>query len=139
MWLGLLVACGSTSVPSEVADATSDGDAVVESGMPELEDGFTPLPLVDAEPKPDIGLIDGGGLFLCYSCTGDGRTHYCNTSEKFPSLDPVFGDAGACGATSRCKPYPPGCLPSPSCACLKSCSCERAESGDGLVAGCFYP
>ncbi len=136
LWFTLLVACGSASVPPTGNDASTIADATAEWD-PSLEDGFAPLP--EAGEAPDVGLLDGGGLFLCFGCICDGRTSYCNTSEKFPALDPIFGDAGACGSTSRCKPYPPGCAPNPTCACIKACSCERADGGDGLYAGCFYP
>ncbi|CAN5651979.1 hypothetical protein BH09MYX1_BH09MYX1_27470 [soil metagenome] len=137
-WALFLVACGTGSVPVEQHDASIDAE--IETGPTELIDGFSPL--IDAEPTENVGLVDGGGPFLCGYCICDGRTRYCNTTEKFPALDPNFGDASACGDAGRCLPYPSGCLPTPTCACLAkagACSCDRSAVGDGLSAGCFYP
>lgn len=135
VFAALLVGCGSTSTPS-----TFDASVDVTDEVPEFpgEDcgptQFCSPPQVDAEAGPPVQLVDGGGPFTCHGCPCDGRTHYCDISSAGPPLpDPV--DA-SCDVTPRCKPYPAACDGSPSCACIVACTCLRAPSGDGLLAGC---
>ena len=144
--LGLTSACGSDVTSTfSVPDATSsDGDQ--DGGLFTDLDAAT---LADVSPPevPDVGLVDGGGPFLCNNCLCDGRTHYCDISSVGPPvpLAPVFGDAGPCpdGGTI-CRPLPKGCVPA-SCACLANasmgagCRCFRSSDGDGLLAGCALP
>ena len=146
--LGVTSACGSDEPRTEsVPDATAE-DAPLDDAPPfPWSDAMGPADVYVPE-VPDVGLVDGGGPFLCNGCLCDGRTHYCDFSSAGAPvpLAPIFGDAGACAdaGSSPCEPLPPGCVPA-NCACLPNeskggaCSCFRSKDGDGLLAGCVLP
>ena len=144
--VGLTSACGSDEARTESApdatsaDATPDGEPPFTWSDAAARDIYVPEP-------PDVGLLDGGGLFLCSTCVCDGRTHYCDfSSAGAPApLAPFPGDAGPCpDGGSMCRPLPPSCIPA-NCACLPNettggaCACFRSKEGDGLMAGCVLP
>ena len=125
----LSAGCGSV----EIADAGFDGsgDDASSTDAFEFGDGVVPF---DSAPAFDvnIGLVDGGGSFECGVFVCDGRTQYCDTSSVGPPGPPY------------CHALPDGCVPA-NCVCLpnanlgQGCSCDRATTGDGLVAGCAAP
>lgn len=142
-FLFVVAACGTNAVApapdASVEDATvSDGPTFGDAGWSPPDVG-SPLP-----PWWDAGVEDGGGLFLCFGCVCDGRTHYCDTGSG-PGA-PIPDDASACPDAegwSQCTPLPDGCAPA-TCSCLLPedpglCRCEHSDSGDGLNAGCVYP
>jgi hypothetical protein len=132
-----LLACGtSSSQPDASAGADASDDTSLDFDVAQFTgDGTAVIPSNDASVE------DGGGWFMCGQCPCDGRTHYCDIG--YGPGAPWAGDASddAC-AYSTCTPLPDGCAPA-RCACLipsaGMCACFLADSGDGLMAGCFYP
>lgn len=145
--LGVTTACGSDDTRTEaVADATAE-DAPLDDAPPFTWSDATGPSDAYVPEAPDVGLVDGGALFLCNTCLCDGRTHYCDISSAGAPvpLDPIFGDAGPClDGGSMCRLLPTGCVPA-NCACLPNeskggeCACFHSSKGDGLLAGCVLP
>jgi hypothetical protein len=144
-FLCLMALAGCSTAESQngaAPDATTDeayvGDSIADDGgNPWIDDssGWAP---------PDayaIGLIDGGGVFMCNGCMCDGRTHYCDIST---GLAPAFDAAGWDACAGSCLELPDGCAPQPTCACIHlwdwvQCSCRASDGGEGLFAGCNIP
>lgn len=138
--MALLAACSATD-PGSTFDASVDATDAADAPTYDFPDCGVPKPCGhEADASPLVGLVDGGGPFLCFGCPCDGKDHYCDTTSAGPPA-PTDPDAG-CLDAKRCKPYPSVCEKAPICLCLLStldggtCSCARAPSGDGLLAGC---
>jgi hypothetical protein len=124
------LACGDASLT--VASTDAEPDVTLSFG-----DAADDASIVDVITSgPDVGLDDGGGIFMCGNCACDGRTHYCYALAEGA---PIVGDDAA--DCSGCIPLPDACVPA-NCDCLPtfpSCWCHHAPTGDGLIDGCLLP
>ncbi len=137
--VGVVIAClacggaSSTLDASTDVDAESDTDGSFFSFGDAADDYDAPIFVMTG---PDVGLDDGGGIFMCGDCACDGRTHYCYALAEGA---PILGDDAA--DCSGCIPLPDACVPA-NCDCLPtfpSCWCHHASDGDGLIDGCLLP
>jgi hypothetical protein len=129
LWTLVLVGCGGAVTTSDAGVDATTSDVADAS----IVFGDDVSSTKDAAPiDVNIGLVDGGGPFMCDQVVCDGRTQYCNISSVGPP------------GPAHCSQLPDGCVPA-SCECLpnanlgQGCSCAHATTGDGLIAGCQAP
>ena len=84
------------------------------------------------------------GPFECQGCLCEGETHFCEIVHAGAAPVPPPGpppepacvdDAGP----SYCKPLPPACAGTPTCACVNTLGCDCAVTGGGVTVTCYFP